>query len=76
MTQQCPTCAAASKQPPKELADLLHWLAPPPSLLTYLDDVIAKTGSPSPEFTAWRDKWAAVNAPEQVAMVDQFDNGY
>lgn len=70
----CPTCAARAKTAPETLSDVLIWCAPPPSLLTALDGMVEKSPAPpSEEFTAWREKWRAINAGDPVPEIDQFE---
>ena len=72
--KQCPTCAARKQNTPEELADLLWWLSPPPSLLSYLDAIAADQGM-SKEAAEWRQKWADIHGPGE-AVTDKFDIEY
>ena len=71
---QCHTCAARKQNPPEELADLLWWLSPPPSLLSFLDAIAADQGM-SKEAAEWRQKWADIHG-DGPAITDQFDISY
>ena len=72
--KRCDTCTAKETLRPETLGDVLSYLAPPISLLNYLDKVIQAKGDNTPaDIREYREKWRTLNAGDPMPEVDRFD---